>query len=324
MDSPLVSVCIPTYNQENFIIDALEGALMQKDCDFEIILANDGSTDGTTRICREYAAKYPDIIRLIDQPHNKGIIINTRDCLLAARGKYIAICEGDDYWCDDRKLQKQVDILETQPEVTIVHTNWHNLEQATGKITPTDIIITDLLCESQSGKASVECLVRDSYRGMRFSTMMFRKKVLDDALVRFPDLFAEEYSTLDVVIVYICGWYGKFTFLPDFTSVYRRQDESVSFTSDEMKRTRYALGCLRIRAYFIEECGLSNDLREYVFHRSVSGMAPTIFKYRGVKEAEEIKALARRYRYRLRLGQRLCFYGAVHGWIRPVVGMLVK
>ena len=127
----VISVCMPTYNQEDYIEQAIKGVLMQRDCNYELIIANDGSTDRTQAICMEYQSRYPERIRLINQPANKGLVLNTKDCLMAATGKYIAICEGDDWWTDEYKLKKQADVLDGNPDVSMVHTNWINYIQET-------------------------------------------------------------------------------------------------------------------------------------------------------------------------------------------------
>lgn len=121
---PLVSICSITYNQASYIRQCLDGFLMQKtNFAFEIVINDDCSTDGTTEIIREYEAKYPEIIKPIYHDENlyskgiRGMFVNF--CLPKAQGKYIAMCEGDDYWIDPLKLQKQIDFLEENPIYTM-------------------------------------------------------------------------------------------------------------------------------------------------------------------------------------------------------------
>lgn len=122
---PLLSVRCITYNHENYIEQALDGFLMQKtNFPFEVIVHDDASTDKTADIIREYEKKYPNIIKPIYQTENQyskrdgsiGRIMND-----ACKGKYIAFCEGDDYWIDENKLQMQVDVLEKNRDVTICY-----------------------------------------------------------------------------------------------------------------------------------------------------------------------------------------------------------
>lgn len=124
MARPLVSICTITYNHEAYVKQCLDGILMQQ-CNFpiEIIINDDHSTDCTKDILNEYASKYPEVIKVEHNPKNLGSNANFNHNLSRARGKYIALCEGDDYWIDSRKLQRQVDFLESHPEYSLTCTN---------------------------------------------------------------------------------------------------------------------------------------------------------------------------------------------------------
>ena len=120
----LVNVCLLAYNHKNYISQCIDSVLMQKtDFPFEIVLGEDESADGTREICMQYASKYPDMIRLFLRSRKDVIYINgsatgrfnLAESLKACRGKYTALLEGDDYWTDPLKLQKQVDFLEANP-----------------------------------------------------------------------------------------------------------------------------------------------------------------------------------------------------------------
>ena len=125
--TPLVSVCTLAYNHAPYIRECLDGILMQKtDFAFELLIHDDASTDGTADIIREYEAKYPDIIKPIYQTENqysKGVKISATIQFPKAKGKYIALCEGDDYWTDPLKLQKQVDLMEANEEYSLCFHN---------------------------------------------------------------------------------------------------------------------------------------------------------------------------------------------------------
>lgn len=133
---PLVSVCVPAYQHEEFIAECLDSILMQKtNFPFEIVIGEDESSDRTRDICIEYAKKYPDKIRLFLRDRKTSQLYDENGELLcrfnvkwlrkSARGKYIALCEGDDYWTHEYKLQKQVDFLETHPDYSVC---FHNAE----------------------------------------------------------------------------------------------------------------------------------------------------------------------------------------------------
>lgn len=121
---PLLSIVCPTYNQEAFIAQTLDGFLAQQtDFSFEILINDDASTDGTARIVAEYAERYPHIIRPFYQTENQYRLGKpcVPELFVKARGRYIAFCEGDDYWTDPRKLQLQVDFLESHPDYVITY-----------------------------------------------------------------------------------------------------------------------------------------------------------------------------------------------------------
>ena len=131
---PLVSICCTAYNHEKYLAQTLESFLSQR-CDFayEILIHDDVSTDRTADIIREYAARYPHIIRPMFQTQNqysRGVPINETFNFPRARGKYIALCEGDDYWCDPDKLQRQITHMESDPGCTFCFTNGYVHDEA--------------------------------------------------------------------------------------------------------------------------------------------------------------------------------------------------
>ena len=119
----VVSICCITYNQEKYIADAIESFLMQKtNFKFEILIHDDASTDHTAMIVREYAQKYPELIKTVLQSKNQysqGIKMKSTYLYPKVQGRYIALNEGDDYWIDPYKLQKQVDYMEAHPECSL-------------------------------------------------------------------------------------------------------------------------------------------------------------------------------------------------------------
>lgn len=123
MNNILVSIICNTYNHEKFIARALDSFLKQKcDFNFEVLVHDDASTDRTAEIIKEYEVRFPDIVKPIYQEENlysKKVNINVKFQYPRARGKYIAICEGDDFWTDENKIQTQFDILEKYPNINM-------------------------------------------------------------------------------------------------------------------------------------------------------------------------------------------------------------
>lgn len=141
---PFVSILCDTYNHEKYIRETLEGFLKQRtEFPFEIIVHDDASTDNTSAIIKEFAEKYPQIIKCILQKENqysKKVNFWSDITFPKAQGKYIALCEGDDYWIDESKLQKQVDFLENNPDYVITWTDFYNKKE--DELVPNDYINT--------------------------------------------------------------------------------------------------------------------------------------------------------------------------------------
>ena len=163
-NNPLVSICCITYNQEKYIRDTIEGFLMQKiSFPIEIIIHDDCSTDNTADIIREYVDKNPELIKPVYQKENQYSQGKNIDSIVFsyAKGKYIAICEGDDYWTDPTKLQRQTDFLEAHQEYVLVAENaiYHNVKNDKkwkfSKLPERDIDILELLGKRPFATASV-------------------------------------------------------------------------------------------------------------------------------------------------------------------------
>lgn len=181
--TPLVSICCITYNHAPYIRECLDGFMMQKtNFPIEIIINDDASTDGTTDIIKEYEAQHPDIIKPVYQVENqysKGVRgMFPKFCFPRAQGKYIALCEGDDYWTDPLKLQKQVDFLEANPEYVLCGHNITAYNERTASFEPfntgidgtyelTDLISKGVFCSTLSVVFKREALVLKRYNSYR-------------------------------------------------------------------------------------------------------------------------------------------------------------
>lgn len=137
MSEPLLSVCLITYNHVKYIKEAIEGVLMQKvNFTWELIIADDCSTDGTREIVLEFKQKYPEFIKLIFQKKNVGPAKNWLDLITYPKSDYIAYIEGDDYWTDSNKLQKQVDFMEANMKYSFCFHNAERFNCKTGLTKP--------------------------------------------------------------------------------------------------------------------------------------------------------------------------------------------
>lgn len=189
MENPLVSICCVTYNHAPYIRQCLDGFIMQKTTfNIEILIHDDASTDETADIIREYEFKYPDIIKPIYQKENqysKGIKVSFTYNFPRAKGKYIAMCEGDDYWTDPYKLQKQVDFLESHPDYSICSHRYrvfYECEKKQGEVLPEKVeSITYDLDDYIHGFWATQPL-----------TCLFLKSALDFSKIKIP--YGKDFS----------------------------------------------------------------------------------------------------------------------------------
>jgi|AntRauTorckE5430_2_1112549.scaffolds.fasta_scaffold00017_51 glycosyltransferase involved in cell wall biosynthesis len=219
---PLVSVLVQTYRQEAFISTCLEGIVKQEtNFLFEICLGVDTSEDCTEAICWEYAEKYPEIVRLfVRDPKDKVVLFgqpigryNFTQNLLAARGKYVAIIEGDDYWTDMTKLAKQVNFLEGKPGASFVCTNRQVLRE--GSLAPDSKL--DIILDNNSNEP-FEITEHNFFSDYCVSTCtcMFRNSFFDPNLVKeFPTSFKDVFLFFSLLML------GSAYLMPEVTTVYR-------------------------------------------------------------------------------------------------------
>ncbi|MDR1881230.1 MAG: glycosyltransferase [Prevotella sp.] len=219
----LVSVSMITYNHEKFIAEAIESIVTQKTgFPFELVIGEDCSTDNTRTICIEYQKKYPDIIRLRLPETNQGMMLNWINNINAGRGKYIALCDGDDYWTDSCKLQKQVDFMEANPDFALCS---H----------PVYTLMCDHLDENiemERDVLSVEDLVKKDW-GLLTASIFFRK----DAH-KTPDWYYTVKNG-DYALQLIVSLSGKIKFLPEYMAVYRLHPDGISSTLKPLNQTAW-------------------------------------------------------------------------------------
>ena len=230
MTNKLLSVCLITYNHEKFIRNAIEGILMQKvDFEWELIIADDCSTDGTQAILNEYKNKYPDFIKLILQKKNVGPAKNHIELITTPKSKYIALCDGDDYWTDPLKLQKQVDFLETNKDYVLC---FHEVKI----LKPDGSVVNDFITKVPENYETTETLARlGNY--IHTPTVVYR-----NILSKFP--FEFEVSPIGDYFMYMMlAEHGKLKFIDEKMAIYRHNVGILS-GNDEVLKLKKWIECL--------------------------------------------------------------------------------
>ena len=219
MTIPLISISCITYNHAPFIRQCLDGFVMQKtNFPIEVLIHDDASTDGTADIIREYEQKYPDIIKPIYQTENqysKGISPSRIYNFPRIQGKYIAICEGDDYWTDEYKLQKQVDFLEANEDYSICFHPVKVYNEEEGIFIENDIV------QDVPDVTDIKLLATTNYINTPSVIYRNNQQVFDD-LNKFPSLGIGDY-----IFHMLFAQYGKIKKLRDTMAVYRMHKSGV-------------------------------------------------------------------------------------------------
>jgi glycosyltransferase involved in cell wall biosynthesis len=223
----VLSICCLTYNHEPYIKQCLDGFLKQKtNFKFEVLIHDDASTDKTVDVIRDYERVYPNIIKPIYQSENqysKGVKPTFEFNFPRAKGKYIALCEGDDYWTDPLKLQKQVDVLEENEDCVACH-HWHEYlfdrENEEAFLQPAPTVGEGYLPQKT---ASVREIFDNRLR-VKTRTVLYRNIINKD----FLPAWYNSVAFGDVPLSMLMGRFGKFYFIDEVMAVYRITDKGIS------------------------------------------------------------------------------------------------
>lgn len=244
MSEVLVSVLCITYNQVDYVEDMLNGIVKQKtNFKYEVIVHDDASTDGTVDILKEYQNKYSDLLNVIYENENqwsRGVKITQKIMVPLIKGKYVAFCEGDDFWIDHNKLQEQVDFLEKNPDYVCVAHNALCWEE--GKLYPMD-----------NFEQSREILDREIL-DRKFPFLATAGKVYRKETFILDDFFLECGEVGDMCTEYAALLKGKFYYMDKIMSVYRYR--SKGSWSNRVRKSDYNL---IFRAKFIRFLSKYND-----------------------------------------------------------------
>ncbi len=219
-----------TYNHENYIEQAIDSILVQE-CNFtfEIVIGEDFSTDNTRKILLDYQMQYPNKINLILHPKNIGAIKNQIETHKACKGKYIAICEGDDYWTDPKKLQKQVDLMEANPNYSICFTNGIKISEK---------------------ERLKESIISNGYHPKEFNTEYLISKdcMIPTASILFKNISLEidlnNFPIGDYPLIYAISRYGKMAYIDEEMICYRIHEKSVLRQSSLIEIKLQQLKCI--------------------------------------------------------------------------------
>lgn len=263
MTEPLVSVKMITYNHTPYIAQAIEGVLQQRvNFLIELVIGEDCSTDGTREIVLEYQKKYPDIIRIITSDKNVGARKNGYRTTKACRGKYIAFCEGDDYWHHPDKLQKEADYLESHVECGLVYSSYDVYHVRAKKLIgdfikyrkwemPKSLSISDIV-EGKDGKGV----------GILTCTVMVRQALYAQIIESDPYIHQSDHFLMgDTQIWAEIATMGQVQYLPESLATHNILDESMTRSKDIKKVLRFSISRAELGVYLCNKYDLSPGIR---------------------------------------------------------------
>ena len=226
-----LTIVTTTYNQENFIGQAIEGMIMQKtNFPFKILISNDCSTDNTENILEGYREKYPEKIEVINHKENLGAINNFVDTLSRVKdSEYVALCDGDDFWTDENKLQKQVDFLDNNKEFNIC---FHKSKMFYEKDRKQTKIIPQHIDET----TTINDLVNENY--IVANSVVYRWKFNDKNL---KEIFPENIVPGDYYIHLLHAQDGKIKMIDEVMSAYRRHENGIWWSDDNKDKEEFTL-----------------------------------------------------------------------------------
>ena len=262
----MVSVAIPVYNQQRYITETLLSALNQKtDFDYEIVVGDDCSTDDTRSILADFKQKYPQKINIIYNEKNIGSLLNEKSVLDHCKGKYIALLDGDDLFFNEKKLQRQYDFLENNPQYGVVHSDAR-------------LLIEDELSESKVFDSINDYFHREIKVGDVFEELLLRYYITACTVFFQRDLHIKHsdfdaWSKLgflmpDVPMLLEFSKFSKIAYIKESLSVYRLLPGSISHPNNKYKKLRFLLSVAKVNLYFSEKYGVSDAVRKEMLNNN--------------------------------------------------------
>lgn len=287
--APLVSVILLSYNQEDSVGAAIESVLAQ-DCPFpfELIIGDDASADSTRAVCERYAAARPDVVRLMPAAPNKGVVRNYFDCFSHCRGRYVTDCAGDDRWSDPSKLRAMAALLEADPSVNVVFSDWEILDESTGhrsrrSDSPDFPPVGDACRDDAPLRVSGRRLLRmilDHTADLPYnlSASLFRREVVQKVLDEAPLMVCNpDFGCEDLPVMAALAAAGDACYYPHPTLCYRIVPDSLTNTADPAKLLRFHSKSLHAAAALTEFYGLSQSEVSRMFRKKAAFIAALAF-----------------------------------------------
>jgi len=268
MPEPVVSVHMLTFNHAPFIREAIDSVLAQQtDFVFEIVIGEDCSTDGTREIVAGYAERYPGLIRLITSEANVGMRLNSLRTTDACRGRYVAWCEGDDFWHRTDKLQRQFDAIEADTQIALVHSDHDRLFHELGMLVPD-------FFRSTGNEPPADFSPNMGWGGFHVLTCTAMARLdLVKEITRDPELYRHDQfvGADDVPLFTELALQSGVAYIAESLSTYRVRADSASNPSDPVDAARFVQANNEAKLYLA---------RKYQLHGEVPALERRVLRTR--------------------------------------------
>lgn len=258
--TPIISIIVVTYNQEDFIARTLDSILSQiTDFPIEVLVSDDASADSTSAVALRYSEKFPEIVKVHRNEKNMGVQANYFGALRRCRGKYIADCAGDDYWIDPNKLQKQFELMESHPATTIVHTGWNYLypDGSSQKFIPK---MPRAEFEIDGRETAMRLLTGTDAPALHLCTALYRRDAALKVLADNEELFLNpEYKCEDLQLAFELCMAGNVIYMPQATLNYSVGHQSLSSEENFGKLFDFYFGTLKLRVKLAQKHNIPSE-----------------------------------------------------------------
>lgn len=296
----IISVVVCTYNQEQTIGRALDSILRQRCAwQIEIIIGDDCSADNTSAVCQEYASRFPEQIRYVRNERNKGVEENYFDCLLMARGKYIADLAGDDEWTDEEKLEKQRTYMEQHLQCVMVHTDYVIRNEQTGCITPAPPYPFNT--SPAIGDEMAARVLSQRYRpAVHLCTAMYRNDAFRRCYDSHRRFFRDNvYPCEDMQLTALMAYEGTTDYMDCVTLAYTVSSDSISNSQSERRAYRFKQKAAVLAADLRDYLSISSHSMERAMEYRVYELLMHAFRLNDSKLRDDALYLAHKRSIRL-------------------------
>lgn len=311
-----------TYNHEPYIAQAVECVINQKtNFPFELVIGEDCSTDKTQAIVLDYQQKYSGIIKVITSEKNVGMLSNSLRTTMACTGKYIAYCEGDDYWHNPNKLQMQVDFLEANPDYGMIHSNMHCYFANEKKLRRANLNEMPLYDDCN---AYIEILTQK--RRIATLTVCARNDLIKSVIEKNPECTDSTYLMGDYQLWLEVSRIAKVKYIHEALATYSVLPESMSRSQDANKTLKFEISAKELSCHYLAKyiCPVNNARNVRGVHANNVLKAAIIAKNVEVAKRQMVELRELKIKSKLNLTEYLVYLGLFNNVAKFVVEILKK